>query len=118
VLVSLIAAVGAVACAHQPDPSQTILPEDVKSAGQSAGFLLGLFHGVTMPFSPIGSLFLDVRVYQWPNSGGLYDLGFVCGAAAIWNYIRIGGPLAHHEEEGNMTSEPPSGQESSQDEPV
>jgi len=28
----------------------------------------------------IGSIFTDIRVYAFPNSGGWYDFGFVLGA--------------------------------------
>jgi hypothetical protein len=58
-------------CAHQPAPSVEDAP----------GFLLGLLHGFVIMFSFIGSLFTDVRIYAYPNSGGWYDLGFLLGAA-------------------------------------
>jgi len=43
------------------------------------GFLHGLFHGFVIFFSFIGSLFMDVEVYAFPNSGGWYDFGFLLG---------------------------------------
>ena len=58
-------------CATQPP-----LP----SAPQLPGFLLGLLHGFLILFSFIGSLFTDVRIYAYPNSGGWYDFGFLLGA--------------------------------------
>lgn len=43
------------------------------------GFFLGIFHGLTIIFSLIGSLFSDIRIYSFPNSGGWYDFGYVIG---------------------------------------
>ena len=63
----LIALIG---CAHQPS----------SVAFDSPGFFIGLLHGFIMLFSLVGSLFMDIRVYAFPNSGGLYDFGFVLGA--------------------------------------
>jgi len=34
--------------------------------------------------SMIASMFADVRIYTFPNSGRLYDLGFVLGAGAFF----------------------------------
>src|SRR5689334_2307366 len=62
------------ACAHQPAPGSPGAP----------GLLLGLVHGFIVVFSLIGSLFGDVRVYAFPNSGFWYDLGFVIGAAIFF----------------------------------
>ena len=62
------------ACAHQPAPGSPGAP----------GFLLGLVHGFILVFSLIGSIFEDVRVYAFPNSGFWYDLGFVIGAAIFF----------------------------------
>jgi hypothetical protein len=60
------------ACATQPE---TAVPE------APPGFLKGLWHGFIMLFSLIGSAFMDVRIYAYPNQGGWYDLGFFIGAA-------------------------------------
>ena len=60
------------ACATQPIPQ----------AGNPPGFGLGLVHGFTVYFALIGELFTNYRVYAFPNSGALYDLGFVMGASA------------------------------------
>ena len=43
------------------------------------GFFLGFFHGCTILFSLIGSFFVDVRIYAFPNDGVLYDLGYFFG---------------------------------------
>ena len=62
-------------CATQPAPDSyvTDLP----------GFWSGLLHGILMPFTFIGSLFTNVRIYNSPNSGRWYDFGYLIGAAMI-----------------------------------
>jgi hypothetical protein len=60
-----------VACANQPAPDAQQLP----------GILVGLFHGITAIPSLIGSLFLQIRIYEFPNAGFWYDFGFVVGFA-------------------------------------
>jgi 4-hydroxybenzoate polyprenyltransferase len=57
------------ACASQPAPV----------AHQVPGFLAGFFHGFIAIASLIGSLFLHIRIYEFPNSGFWYDFGFVAG---------------------------------------
>lgn len=44
------------------------------------GFWTGLLHGFLIVFSFIGSLFTDVRIYNFPNVGRWYDFGFLIGA--------------------------------------
>lgn len=68
------------ACATQPMPV----------AAGAPGFLIGFVHGFTALFALIGEIFTDYRVYAFPNSGRLYDLGFVVGAA-----IAFGGSGSH-----------------------
>jgi hypothetical protein len=71
-LALLCAAVLTIAgCAHQPQPSVYELP----------GFWSGLLHGFFIYFSFVGSLFTDVRIYAFPNSGGWYDFGYLIGAS-------------------------------------
>ena len=60
-------------CATQPYPS----------AYDPPGFLLGLFHGFTILFSLIGSIFTEYRIYAFPNSGIWYDVGYFFGASAF-----------------------------------
>jgi len=62
------------ACATQPTPE----------AFEPPGFLMGILHGFLSLFSLIGSLFWDVRVYAFPNSGRWYDVGFLLGAACFF----------------------------------
>jgi len=73
VLLLVISAIVVTSCARQPVPA----------ADEAPGFLLGLLHGFTILFSFAGSLFTDIRIYAFPNSGGWYDFGFVLGAASI-----------------------------------
>ncbi len=56
-------------CADQPVPT----------AYDPPGFFMGIIHGIIAPISLIGSIFLDVRIYAFPNSGIGYDFGFVLG---------------------------------------
>lgn len=55
-------------CATQP-PADPAAP----------GFLFGLLHGFIAPVALIAGFFTDVRIYAFPNSGGLYDFGFLIG---------------------------------------
>ncbi len=71
--VAVLIVVALAACAHQPP----------RPAPAAPGFLSGLLHGFIILFSLIGSLFTPVRIYAFPNSGFLYDLGYVLGAAAF-----------------------------------
>jgi hypothetical protein len=61
-----------VACATQP--------VQVEPVGVP-GFWYGLLHGLIAPFSLIGSIFYDIRIYAVPNSSWWYDLGFFIGIA-------------------------------------
>ena len=58
-------------CASQPTPN----------AYDPPGFFMGLIHGFCIFFSLIASIFTDIRIYSFPNSGGWYDFGFVIGAS-------------------------------------
>lgn len=68
------------ACATQPMPDALDVP----------GFWSGLLHGVTSPFSLIGGLFLDIRIYAFPNSGWWYDCGFMLGLGALGGLTTAG----------------------------
>jgi hypothetical protein len=61
------------ACAHQPQPI----------AFEPPGFFSGLWHGFIILFSLIGSVFSDIRIYAFPNSGIWYDFGFFLGSFAF-----------------------------------
>jgi hypothetical protein len=49
--------------------------------GQTAGFWLGLWHGLISPITFIISLFnKNINIYEVHNSGSWYNFGFVLGA--------------------------------------
>ena len=51
-----------------------------------AGFLLGLWHGFTIMFTFIVSLFTDsVGVYEVHNTGWPYNLGYLFGVMAFFS---------------------------------
>lgn len=71
----LLLTLSVAACANQPTPQVTHpLP----------GLLWGLVHGFLAPLSFIGSLFLDMRMYAFPNDGLWYDFGFVVGSGILF----------------------------------
>ena len=72
-------ALGLTACAYQP----------AVQAGNPPGLLSGLLHGFLIFFSAIGSIFLDIRIYAFPNSGFGYDVGYAAGAFAA-SFCTIG----------------------------
>lgn len=52
--------------------------------GDVAGFWLGLWHGLTILCSWIGSLFSDsISIYEVHNNGGWYNFGFALGVGAL-----------------------------------
>jgi hypothetical protein len=74
------------ACAGQPE-----------SRGEGAGFLAGIFHGLTAWIALLASIFMPVRPYAFPNAGFWYDAGFITGFSAsivflvVISIARIGG---------------------------
>jgi hypothetical protein len=72
-LISLLAVVALAACADQPHAI---------SGADIPGFWTGLWHGAIAPWAFIGSLFTDIRVYNFPNTGVWYDFGFLIGIGA------------------------------------
>jgi hypothetical protein len=58
---------------------------------QSAGFWVGLWHGIIAPVTFIVSLFVDgVSIYETNNNGRWYEFGFMLGICAF-----TGGTGAH-----------------------
>ncbi len=48
-----------------------------------AGFWVGFWHGMTLPFTFVVSLFKPgVNIYETNNSGGWYNFGFILGASS------------------------------------
>ena len=65
------------ACAAGANPGVDTAAPD----GDTAGFFLGLWHGVIAPVTFVISLFTDnVNFYEVHNNGNWYDFGFVLGA--------------------------------------
>ncbi len=56
--------------------------EDIPAGnGKTAGFLIGIWHGLISPITFILSLFMDsINVYEVHNNGNWYNFGFVLGA--------------------------------------
>lgn len=60
-------------------------PGNEKFVENTAGFWMGLWHGFISLFTFIVSIFNDsVRVYEFNNSGHLYDLGFIIGISIFY----------------------------------
>jgi hypothetical protein len=52
----------------------------------SAGFWLGLWHGVISPITFVVSLFnASVNIYEVHNNGNWYDFGFILGVAVAFS---------------------------------
>ncbi|GAY07365.1 hypothetical protein [Pseudonocardia sp. N23] len=76
-LLAPVVLVLAAGCAAVANPA-------VPAAVGAPGFWSGLWHGIILPITFVVSLFVDqVAVYAVPNSGHLYDLGFVLGACFL-----------------------------------
>jgi hypothetical protein len=43
------------------------------------GFFDGIWHGLLAPWTLILRIFMDIKMYAFPNSGWFYDLGFLIG---------------------------------------
>lgn len=48
------------------------------------GFFSAIWHGLIAPYTLIVRWFKDVEMYAYPNSGWLYDFGFLIGIALSW----------------------------------
>ena len=56
----------------------------VSAEGRTAGFWLGLWHGIITPVTFLISLFSDtVNIYEVHNRGNWYDFGFVLGVGTF-----------------------------------
>ena len=67
----LLVSVFLVSCASQP-PANAYDPP---------GFFMGVLHGFCILFSLIASVFTDIRIYSFPNTGGWYDFGYFIAAS-------------------------------------
>lgn len=76
------------ACAAGPNP-------DAGQAAQSAGFWLGLWHGLITPVTFVISLFTDhVSIYEVHNDGNWYDFGYVLGLSVAFGGAARSGATA------------------------
>jgi len=51
----------------------------------TCNFWHGLWHGIILPISFIGSIFSDnIAIYSINNNGGWYDFGFALGVGALF----------------------------------
>jgi hypothetical protein len=63
-------------------PHTNIMVKIPETSGHIAGFWLGLWHGLILPFTFLISLFCDhVNIYEIHNSGGWYNFGYFLGAS-------------------------------------
>lgn len=42
-------------------------------------FFLGVWHGLLAPWTLVLRLFMDIKMYAFPNTGWFYDFGFLIG---------------------------------------
>jgi hypothetical protein len=76
---AMILALAVVLASCAPGPNA--LEKTANAQGRTAGFLLGLWHGLISPVTFIISVFSkNVRFYEVHNNGGWYNFGFVLGA--------------------------------------
>ena len=62
-------------------PGPNVAEKTPNAAGRTAGFWLGIWHGLISPVTFIISIFSkNVRLYEVHNNGGWYNFGFVIGA--------------------------------------
>jgi hypothetical protein len=79
-IVLLLAVCSLVGCAAGPNYLKDVPNGD----GSVAGFWLGLWHGMILPFSFIVSLFSEkVSIYEVHNNGGWYNFGFLLGLLMV-----------------------------------
>jgi hypothetical protein len=62
-------------------PGPNSVKKTADQEGNTAGFWLGLWHGLISPITFIVSLFnKNINIYEVHNSGSWYNFGFVLGA--------------------------------------
>ncbi len=81
VLLLLVVVLLVSACTAGPNPEVGMPDPD----GGTAGFFMGLWHGIIAPVTFVISLFTDnVNLYEVHNNGNWYDFGFVLGAGILF----------------------------------
>lgn len=62
-------------------PGPNVAEKTPNAEGHTAGFLLGIWHGLISPVTFVISVFTkNVRFYEVHNNGTWYNFGFVLGA--------------------------------------
>ena len=65
------------------------------NAAHTAGFWLGLWHGLISPITFLVSLFNDgVNIYEVRNNGNWYNFGFMVGVSAAFSGAARSGAAA------------------------
>jgi hypothetical protein len=63
---------------------------EIVGQNMTAGFWIGLWHGVIAPITFLISLFVSsVNIYEVHNNGGWYDFGFVLGTGIFSQVLSI-----------------------------
>jgi hypothetical protein len=82
-VVLILSAIALILASCAPGPNGFVGTPN--NEGQTAGFWLGLWHGIIAPISFIVSLFNHgVNLYEAHNSGGWYNFGYVLGLSIIF----------------------------------
>lgn len=84
-------------CAPEANPSVDLANAD----GDTAGFWMGIWHGMIAPITFLISLFSDkVGIYEVFNSGGWYNFGFMLGLSCSLGGSGFGGSRASRRRRG------------------
>ena len=71
-------------------PGPNPLVNTVDQQKRTAGFIIGVFHGLISPGTLLVSFFnFNVQMYEVHNKGGFYNLGFLLGAAVIFGLMGL-----------------------------
>lgn len=66
------------------------IPVDKCVNGDLYGFWAGVWHGMIVPFSFVGSLFSDdIAIYAINNNGGWYNFGYFMGLGGLSLVIKV-----------------------------
>ena len=89
-LLALILALIIVVASCAPGPNDS--EKTPNAAGRTAGFWLGIWHGLISPVTFVISIFSkSVRLYEVHNNGGWYNFWFVLGAGLFLSGGILGG---------------------------
>ncbi|MBI9101073.1 MAG: hypothetical protein JEY99_01560 [Spirochaetales bacterium] len=81
IVLLLITALLFASCVAGPNDMAGLTDQD----GKTAGFFMGIWHGMISLFAFIISIFSDkINVYEVHNNGGWYNLGFIIGVSIFY----------------------------------